>query len=159
VDDESDHVRQSAEPAVVAGVSEVLVRYATSIDSRDWKLFRTCFTDDCQVDYGKLPNGEVQRWDSVEAMATWMETAHQDMGHTLHRITNQRVEGDERRVRARCYVDVLLTTPAGELIVHGAGFYNDELLQTTDGWKIATRRFTSVRMEPGQLAGDGDSIQ
>jgi 3-phenylpropionate/cinnamic acid dioxygenase small subunit len=150
VNDESNHVRQSADPAVVAAVSEVLVRYATSIDSRDWKLFRTCFTDDCEVDYGQLANGEVARWDNVEAMATWMDAAHLDMGYTLHRITNQHVEGDERRVKARSYVDVLLMTPGGELIMHGAGFYDDELLQSRDGWKIATRRFTPVRMEPGQ---------
>jgi hypothetical protein len=27
-------------------VTEVLVRYATGIDTRDWELFRSCFTDD-----------------------------------------------------------------------------------------------------------------
>lgn len=35
-------------------ITAVLVRYATGIDSRDWNLFRTCFTEDCRLDYGPL---------------------------------------------------------------------------------------------------------
>ena len=35
-------------------IAEVLVRYATGIDRRDWTLFRTCFTDDCDADYGDI---------------------------------------------------------------------------------------------------------
>jgi len=33
-------------------ICELLVRYATGIDRRDWPLFRTVFTDDCELDYG-----------------------------------------------------------------------------------------------------------
>jgi 3-phenylpropionate/cinnamic acid dioxygenase small subunit len=32
-------------------ICELLVRYATGIDRRDWPLFRTVFTDDCELDY------------------------------------------------------------------------------------------------------------
>lgn len=35
-------------------VAEVLVRYATGVDRRDWELFRSCFTDDCEADYGDI---------------------------------------------------------------------------------------------------------
>jgi SnoaL-like domain len=35
-------------------IVDVLVRYATGIDSRDWALFRSCFTDDARFDYGDL---------------------------------------------------------------------------------------------------------
>jgi 3-phenylpropionate/cinnamic acid dioxygenase small subunit len=140
-----------ADPAVVAAVSEVLVRYATGIDRRDWELFRTCFTDDCTVDYGKMPNGDVLQWTSSDDMTAWMEASHREMGHTLHRITNQRVEGGGSSATSRCYVDVLLMTPDGQLIMNGAGFYDDHLVLTTDGWKIAQRSFTAVRMEPGRI--------
>ena len=34
-------------------IAEVIVRYATGIDTRDWDLFRTCFTDDVQADYAQ----------------------------------------------------------------------------------------------------------
>jgi len=32
------------------GISQVLLRFTSGIDRRDWALFRTAFTDDCQVD-------------------------------------------------------------------------------------------------------------
>ncbi len=35
-------------------IADVLVRYATGIDRRDWTLFRSCFTDDCVADYGDI---------------------------------------------------------------------------------------------------------
>ncbi|MCK9895191.1 nuclear transport factor 2 family protein [Frankia sp. AgB32] len=33
-------------------IADVLLRYTVGIDRRDWKLFRTCFTDHCTIDYG-----------------------------------------------------------------------------------------------------------
>lgn len=149
-------VSDASDPAVLAAVSDVLVRYGTGIDTRDWTLFRTCFTDDCEADYGEIPGRGTLRWQGGEAITAWMQASHAEMGHTMHRITNMRVEsaGDER-VTARSYVDVLLTTPGGELIVRGAGFYDDELILTDDGWRIARRRFTNVIMEPGPAPPPG----
>jgi 3-phenylpropionate/cinnamic acid dioxygenase small subunit len=141
---------RTAAPAVVAAVSEVLVRYATGIDRRDWELFRTCFAEDCRIDYGKLPTGEDLHWTSADEITAWMEAAHRDMGHTLHRVTNQSVQHDGAGVTARCYVDALLTAPDGRLITNAAGFYSDRLVQAPDGWKITERDFTAVLMRPGQ---------
>ncbi|ADH67532.1 MULTISPECIES: nuclear transport factor 2 family protein [Nocardiopsis] len=36
-----------------AEISEVQTRYATGTDSRDWELFRSCFTDEVEVDFGE----------------------------------------------------------------------------------------------------------
>jgi hypothetical protein len=48
-------------------MDDLLTRYATAIDSRDWDLLDTVFTDDAQLDYrsaggieGSYP--EVRRW-------------------------------------------------------------------------------------------------
>ncbi len=43
---------QSIDREVRQDIAEVLVRYATGIDRRDWALLRSCFTDDCEADYG-----------------------------------------------------------------------------------------------------------
>jgi hypothetical protein len=34
-----------------AEISDVQLRYATAVDSRDWGLLRTCFTDDLEADF------------------------------------------------------------------------------------------------------------
>jgi 3-phenylpropionate/cinnamic acid dioxygenase small subunit len=122
-------------------ISELLVRYATGIDRRDWPLFRTVFTDDCELDYG-----EIGKWSGVDAVTEFMEKTHAMAGHTLHRLTNQviAVQGDE--ASARTYVDALIMVGDDNAGVNGIGFYDDEIVRTADGWRIARRRFTAVRV-------------
>jgi 3-phenylpropionate/cinnamic acid dioxygenase small subunit len=125
-------------------VSDLLVRYATAIDRRDWALFRTVFTDDCQLDYG-----EIGAWQGVDAVTDFMERVHAMAGHTLHRLSNQVIAVDGDRATARTYVDALIMAAdnaSGGAGVNGIGFYDDELVRTDAGWRIARRRFTVVRV-------------
>ena len=129
----------TVDPEVRQDVADVLVRYATGIDRRDWALFRTCFTDDCEADYG-----EIGVWHGVEAITGWMERAHAGCGHTMHRITNQAVSRHGDGVAARSYVDALVMAPDNRTGTRAVGYYDDELVRTDDGWRIARRRFTMV---------------
>ncbi len=125
-------------------VAEVLVRYATGIDRRDWVLFRTCFTDDCEADYG-----EIGVWHGVDQITEWMRVVHDACGHTMHRITNIAVSpGNGDGVAARSYVEALVLGPDNGAGVRATGFYDDELVDISDGWRIARRTFTLVRQEP-----------
>jgi 3-phenylpropionate/cinnamic acid dioxygenase small subunit len=140
-------------------VAAVLVRYASGIDRRDWALFRTCFTDGCEADYG-----DIGVWHGGDEITEWMRATHEPCGPTLHRITNVAVEpgpggsgGSGRdRATARSYVDALVMGPDGTGGVRAAGTYDDELVRTPDGWRIARRRFTTVLVEPvGPDVGPG----
>lgn len=124
-------------------VSEVLVRYATGIDRKEWSLFRTCFTEDCEADYG-----DIGVWDGVDAITDYMTQTHPDGVRTLHRISNVAVSGDGDRVTARTYVDVIYVGDDTGRGVNAAGYYDDELIRTGEGWKIARRRYTQVAMSP-----------
>ena len=123
-------------------VADVLVRYATGIDRRDWGLFRTCFTDDCEADYG-----EIGVWHGVDEITEWMRVVHEACGHTLHRITNVAVSPGDDGVVARSYVEALVLGPDNGAGVRATGFYDDELVDTRDGWRIARRTFTLVLQE------------
>ncbi len=139
-------------------IADVLVRYATGIDRRDWTLFRTCFTEDCDADYGVIG-----AWQGADAITAWMRDTHEPCGHTLHRITNVAVtpapdgdgdgdgdgDADPGRAIARAYVDVVLLDGANRVATRACGYYDDELVRTNDGWKIARRRYTSVLVELG----------
>jgi 3-phenylpropionate/cinnamic acid dioxygenase small subunit len=122
-------------------ISDLLVRYATGIDRRDWPLFRTVFTDDCELDYG-----EIGSWKGVDAVADFMEKVHALAGHTLHRLTNQVIGVYGDTAVARTYVDALIMVGDNQSGVNGVGFYDDEIVRTPDGWRIARRRFTNVRV-------------
>ena len=78
-----------------------------------------------------------------------MREAHDQCGYTLHRITNQVVEPNATGVNARSYVDALVLGPDNQTGARSAGFYDDELVMTVDGWKIARRRFTMVLLAVG----------
>lgn len=131
-------------------VADVLVRYATGIDRRDWALFRTCFTDDCEADYG-----DIGVWHGVDAITEWMAQAHAACGHTMHRITNQAVSPNGDGVAARSYVDAIVMAPDNHTGTRAVGYYDDELVRTDDAWKIARRQFTMVLLQL-DLAGTAD---
>jgi 3-phenylpropionate/cinnamic acid dioxygenase small subunit len=130
-------------------IADVLVRYATGIDRRDWPLFRTVFTDDCQLDYG-----EVGSWRGVDAVTEFMQQAHALAGHTMHRLTNQVITVDGDSAQARTYVDALIMLADNNSGVNAAGFYDDEFVRTEKGWQIARRRFIQVRVAPVGPVGD-----
>lgn len=145
MDDHQDVAAQTG-PALLVAIEELLVRYATGIDTRDWVLLRTCFADDIDAEYGEIPGRGVLQWRDGDAITAWMEQAHAAIDRTLHRITNVRVEASARadRARVRSYVDVLFTTASGALLRHGAGYYDDEVAREVDGWRIIRRRYTNV---------------
>jgi 3-phenylpropionate/cinnamic acid dioxygenase small subunit len=125
-------------------IADVLIRYATGIDRRDWNLFRSCFTADCECDYG-----DIGSWHDVEGITEYMTTVHEHCRHTLHRITNVSVDlASEVTASARSYVDAFILGPEGSGGVRATGFYDDELVRATDGWRIARRHFTMVHAEP-----------
>jgi len=123
-------------------VTDVLVRYATGIDRRDWGLLRTCFTRDCDLDYG-----DIGHWRGVDEVVAWAAATHDPLGPTLHRITNVVLTTKDGGVAARSYVQAIVMTPDSGAAVHAYGWYDDELARTTEGWRIHRRRFTMVTSE------------
>jgi 3-phenylpropionate/cinnamic acid dioxygenase small subunit len=120
-------------------INDVLVRYAIGIDRRDWALFRTCFTSDCEADYGAIGV-----WHGVEEITEWMEARHAPCGFTLHRLTNVVVASSDVGATARSYVDALVLGPDNRSGTQGVGIYDDDLVRTAEGWRIARRTFTMV---------------
>ena len=120
-------------------IVELTVRYATAIDSLQYSLLTTVFTDDAQVDYG-----EVGQWTGGAEVATFMETVHAGAKNTMHRMTNQAMDiaGDTATVRT--YVDALILFEGGG--ANPVGYYDDHVVRTGDGWRIARRTYTSVRL-------------
>jgi 3-phenylpropionate/cinnamic acid dioxygenase small subunit len=123
-------------------VADLLVRYASGIDRRDWALLRSCFTDDCQADYG-----DIGRWKSGDAITDWMRKTHELLGHTLHRITNQSFAWEGEAVSAQSYVDALVLLSDNVRGAQSAGRYDDVVVRTAEGWKIARRTFTLIRLQ------------
>jgi 3-phenylpropionate/cinnamic acid dioxygenase small subunit len=123
-------------------VTDVLVNYATGIDSRDWELFRTCWIDDVDADYG-----DIGHWTSADEITGWMRDMHDPLGPTMHQLSNIALTADGERVRSRAYIHGVIVTPDGANAVHAFGWYEDELVHTDERWRIARRRFTPAATE------------
>ena len=123
-------------------ISDVLIRYATGIDRKDWALFRTVFTDDCELDYG-----EIGSFAGVDAITEFMDQAHTMASHTMHRLTNQVIDIHGDTAESRTYVDALIMIDRNSG-VNASGFYDDELVRADGGWKVARRKFIQVRVAP-----------
>lgn len=133
----------SIDPATRSAIEAVLVQYAIAIDSRDWDLLRSCFTDDCTADYGAIGS-----WSTPEELVEWMRETHEPCGHTLHRMTNVHVKmGDDGGMRARSYVHALVLFADNRSGTSASGFYDDELVESGGEWRIARRSFTSVLLQ------------
>jgi len=131
-----------------AQITEVLIRYATGIDSKDWKLFRSCWTDEVDLDYG-----EVGHFTDPDAFTELFAQTHNPMGSTYHRLSNFSIEVNGETATARTYVHaVLMITPDDNgLWVDVIGHYDDELVRCADGWRIRRR----VTHTPRLLSGGG----
>ncbi|WP_165609535.1 nuclear transport factor 2 family protein, partial [Mycobacterium mantenii] len=71
---------------------------------------------------------------------------HALAGHTLHRLTNQAIALDGDNATARTYIDGLIMAGDNNSGVNAIGFYDDDIVRTPAGWRIARRRYTQVRI-------------
>lgn len=122
-------------------IEDLCTRYARALDTRDWKLLRTCFTEDARIDYeGMEP---VFGHDALEQVC---RSALDPLDASQHFIGNVSVEiyGDE--ATASCYLHaqhVRAGSTGGDKYVV-AGTYFDTLRRAADGWRITHRRLDVV---------------
>jgi 3-phenylpropionate/cinnamic acid dioxygenase small subunit len=119
-------------------IDDLLTRYAAALDAKDWDLYTTCFTPDAFIDYtgaggikGTLP--EVKQW-LAEVMALFPMTQHL--------VTNRTVVIEGDTATSRSYLFNPMGLPDGDnglMLFFEGGYYNDKLVRTTDGWRIAER--------------------
>lgn len=125
-----------------AGAIDVIYRYATGIDEKDWTLFRSCWTDDARTDYG-----DIGSWSSGDEVTAFMEEVHAPCSDSLHRVTNPVVWVDDDRLRSRSYVDAVLLFRSKAM--HAMGRYEDEWEEVDGVWRIRFRRYRSTYQRLG----------
>jgi hypothetical protein len=133
-------------------IAEVLIRYATGIDSKEWPLLRSCWTDEIDVDYQQLG-----RFTSADALTDVMRQLHENMGPTYHRMSNFVIAVDGDRATVRSYVQAVLMLQPDDSTnwVDALGHYDDVFVRTADGWRISERVSRTARtLTGGELAAE-----
>lgn len=112
-------------------IHEQLARYARGVDTHDWDLWKSVFTDDAVVDYSKsgAMNG------SRDDVADFLSESYARIPWATHHITNIEIDldGDRAKVRAMFFNPMQL--PGVEGSSSTGGYYHHEFVRTAEGWK------------------------
>lgn len=112
-------------------IQEQLARYARGLDTRDWELWKSVFTEDATVDYSQ--SGILCA--SRDEVAAFLAEVFATIPWATHHITNVEIDldGDEARVRAMFFNP--LQIPGMSESSSTGGYYHHEFVRTPDGWK------------------------
>ncbi len=128
-------------------IGDVIVRYGWAIDTKDWALLDTCFTDDAHVDYSSNPGGKVGPYREVRG---WLEKVMSAFPVTQHLMANTQItlDGDRAQVRTMVTNPQGAATREGPLHLFYVGArYDDDFVRTLHGWRIANRVETTLWFE------------
>lgn len=118
-------------------ISALLYRYARAVDSKDWELYRSVFTEDAHIDYSSAGAVVGTRDDVVD----WFAANFGVIPWSMHYITNIEIldgDGDTATVRAMFYNPMQL--PGMSEMSACGGYYHHELVRTPDGWRSHSLR-------------------
>jgi hypothetical protein len=128
----------------------LLNRYARAVDSKDWELYRSVFTDDAHIDYST----DVFTGSLDAAIEFFSRDFSALVSMSMHYITNVEatIDGDTAEVRAMFYNPTQIKG-LPELSMFG-GYYYHDLIRTPEGWRSRRLReemvWTVNPPRPGQ---------
>ena len=131
---------QAIEDRIAA--EDLLTRYATAVDRRDWEQYRLIFTTDAEIDYTSAGGIAGTVDEIVEFLSTSLEMF--EMTQQLVSNNDLKVSGDSATVTAMFNNPMRLT--GGDTWFTG-GWYHHDLVRTPDGWRSRRLREESVWLD------------
>lgn len=121
-------------------IRALLARYARGVDTKDWELYRSVFTEDAHIDYTSA--GAIAG--SRDEVIDWLSEGFATIPWSMHYITNVEadIDGDSARVQAMFYNPMQL--PGMPTQSACGGYYHHELVRTGQGWRSRNLREENV---------------
>jgi 3-phenylpropionate/cinnamic acid dioxygenase small subunit len=111
-------------------ISELLARYARGVDTKDWSLWQSIFTDDAYIDFAPGITGR------PEVVGAKLQASLDTMRMTLHYVTNIEVAVvDTQRATARALFFAVVKFPGSNQLGLSGGRYEHQLTSTESGWR------------------------
>lgn len=133
--------------AVRTALADVVIAYATALDTRDWAGFRALFEDEIDLDYSSL--GSISG--TIPAQV-WVDRCRVLGGFdaTQHKVGNFAFALDGNTAEVTSYVDAAHFI--GDLAGFACGTYVHHLRRHPDGWRIAGCTFRVAGYATGRTA-------
>lgn len=146
------HLEPGAEARVQ--IEDVVKKYATAVDERDWQKLAECFTEEAIGNYIGMAYLEGR-----QAIVDWVASKVGNAELTMHVMSNIEVTVAGERASSRCYGTAYLKFPSGpgSVLATRGIVYTDELKLVHGQWRISQRtheaRFMTYAPElsPDQL--------
>lgn len=121
-----------------AAISDVVIAYATALDTQDWTLFGRVFADTVTVDYRSFDPSlfhELQR----DAWVAMMQAGFGGFDATQHTSSNHvhRIDGDTAVCTSSMQARHFVVRDAETACATFFGFYTNRLVRGLDGWRIS----------------------
>jgi len=124
-----------SQPSDWTQIVDVLNGYASALDARSWDGLDEVFADDVFMDFGVWQASS--RDEAVEKIRSFLGGC----GPSQHLLGNYEIHIDGDRATARVYVRAFHIGRGDRkhLTYEMGGEYQDELVRTSDGWRITRR--------------------
>ncbi len=132
-------------------IEDLLTRYCSAIDAKDFDRLATVFTRDAVIDYTR--SGGIKG--EFPAVKKWLAKALAPFSMTQHVVSNIELAVQDERARCVCSFFNPMGLPKDDGSLHMffcGGYYRDALLRTGDGWRICERVIDQIYMY-GSLPG------
>ena len=118
---------------------DLLTRYATAVDRRDWQQYRSIFTADAEIDYTSA--GGIA--DTVDEIVEFLSTSLEMFEMTQHLVSNIDLEVNGESATVTAMFNNPMRLPGGDTWFTG-GWYHHDLVRTPDGWRSRRLREESA---------------
>jgi hypothetical protein len=132
-------------------IGEVIHRYPVSIDARNWKLFRSIFTDEIEVYLGPPVDNPKLRTVSADKFAEQVTQVITRFDITQHFLTDYHIEISGNDAVCISYMQAR-HFKQGQPTWDMGGYYTYHLVRSGDSWKIPKYTLT-VTWEENRPAG------
>ena len=118
---------------------DLLTRYATAVDRRDWEQYRSIFTADAEIDYTSA--GGIAG--TVDEVVEFLSTSLELFEMTQHLVANIDLEVNGESATVTAMFNNPMRLPGGDTWFTG-GWYHHDLVRTPDGWRSRRLREESA---------------
>lgn len=115
-------------------IIDVTIAYCWALDGKDWDALDDVFVPEATADLGR-------RLEGIDAIKARVRGALESLDDSQHMVATHQVRIDGDRATCRCYLQaqhVRRGVDGGETFMF-AGRYEDQLVRTVAGWRIAHR--------------------
>ena len=128
---------------------DLIHRYALGLDTQDWDLWRSIFTDEVTLDLTDYEPEPAPRPLPVDLHLRYAQRLFAGFDATQHFISTHRfaINGDAAIITAHMRAEHWVTSGQGGDRYTMYGTYTDACIRTTDGWRISAVKLALLREE------------